>query len=286
MAAAPVKLHVTEAGSGSPALVFLHYMGGSGRTWTEVIDRLSGAQRCIAPDLRGWGASPQDCDQFGLEAMADDVAAMIEDLGLAEYVLVGHSMGGKISQMLAGRRPPGLVGLVLVAPAPPTPLNVPAESRQVALERYQSREGMREVFPILAERPLSPEVRERVIADTLGAAHGAKQAWFESGMDLDITAAAAATEAPTLVIVGTADQVETEASLRREFGRHLPHATFQVLQGVGHLAPLEAPDEVADTVGEICRSFAENRRSVSRPFLEVGCRARDGEFASDLGKPA
>ena len=273
MAAAPVKLHVTEAGSGSPALVFLHYMGGSGRTWTEVIDRLSGAQRCIAPDLRGWGASPQDCDQFGLEAMADDVAAMIEDLGLAEYVLVGHSMGGKISQMLAGRRPPGLVGLVLVAPAPPTPLNVPAESRQVALERYQSREGMREVFPILAERPLSPEVRERVIADTLGAAHGAKQAWFESGMDLDITAAAAATEAPTLVIVGTADQVETEASLRREFGRHLPHATFQILQGVGHLAPLEAPDEVADMVGEICRSFAENRRSVSRSFLEVGCRS-------------
>ncbi len=286
MAAAPVKLHVTEAGSGSPALVFIHYMGGSGRTWTEVIDRLSGAHRCIAPDLRGWGASPRDCDQFGLEAMADDVAAMIEDFGLAEYVLVGHSMGGKISQMLAGRRPPGLVGLVLVAPAPPTPLNVPSESRQVALERYQSREGMREVFPILAERPLSPEVRERVIADTLGAAHGAKQAWFESGMDLDITAAAAATEAPTLVIVGTADQVETEASLRREFGRHLPHATFQVLQGVGHLAPLEAPDEVADMVGEICRSFAENRRSVSRSFLEVGCRARDGEFASDLGKPA
>ncbi len=248
MAEEPVRLHVTEAGSGSPALVFLHYMGGSGRTWTEVIDRLSGAQRCIASDLRGWGASPQDCSQFGLEAMADDVAAMVEDLGLAEYVLIGHSMGGKISQMLAGRRPPGLFGLVLVAPAPPTPLNVPAAFRQVALERYQSFGGMQEVFPILTERPLSPEIRAMVIADTLGAALGAKRGWFEPGMDLDITAAVAAIEAPTLVMVGMADQVETEASLRRAFGSHLQHAKFHILQGVGHLAPLEAPDEVADTI--------------------------------------
>ncbi len=248
MTGSPLKLHVTDSGRGNPTLVFLHYMGGSGRTWAAVIDLLAVTHRCVAPDLRGWGSSPKDADTYGLEAMADDIAALITDLGLTEYVLVGHSMGGKISQMLAGSRPPGLVGLVLVAPAPPTSLVVPAEFRQASLARYQSRDGMQEVFPILAERPLAPEVRERVIADTLGGALAAKQAWFESGMDLDITPAAAAIEVPTLIIVGSADQVETEASLRREIGQHVPQAAFESLPGIGHLALLEAPDEVADAI--------------------------------------
>ena len=248
MIPAPLKLHVTEAGSGSPALIFLHYMGGSGRTWVSVIERLSAAHRCVAPDLRGWGSSPRDSEAYGLETMAEDIAALVIDFDLAEYVLVGHSMGGKISQILAGRRPAGLEGIVLVAPAPPTPLTVSSEFRREALERYQSRDRMQEVFPILTERPLTPEIREQVIADTLAGVLAAKQSWFGEGMELDITEAASAIEVPTLVIVGGADQVETETSLRREFERYVPQAVFKILPGVGHLSPLEAPDEVADAI--------------------------------------
>jgi 3-oxoadipate enol-lactonase len=50
-------LHVEEAGDGMPALVFLHYWGGSSRTWHPVIERLSGSARCVAIDHSGWGQS-------------------------------------------------------------------------------------------------------------------------------------------------------------------------------------------------------------------------------------
>lgn len=47
-------IQVVEAGAGDPALVFLHYWGGSSRTWQDVIDQLGGRPRSIALDQRGW----------------------------------------------------------------------------------------------------------------------------------------------------------------------------------------------------------------------------------------
>ena len=80
-------LRIAEGGTGEPALVFLHYWGGS-----------------VATDGR-----------YALADMADDVESVVRTLDLRRYVLVGHSMGGKVAQIVAKRQPPGLAGLVLVA---------------------------------------------------------------------------------------------------------------------------------------------------------------------------
>jgi len=74
--------------------------------------------------------------------MADDADAVVRTLGLTRYVLVGHSMGGKVAQIIAARRPEGLAGVVLVAPAPPTPMPMPEAQRASMLESYGSREGV------------------------------------------------------------------------------------------------------------------------------------------------
>ena len=114
-----LDFHVRDIGDKQPALVLLHYWGGTGRTWDLVIRELAGRHRCVAPDLRGWGMSDKKADGYDLHTQADDVAALIASLELPQYVLIGQSMGGKIAQILASRRPKGLKGLVLVAPAPP-----------------------------------------------------------------------------------------------------------------------------------------------------------------------
>jgi pimeloyl-ACP methyl ester carboxylesterase len=47
-------IRISESGSGEPACVFLHYWGGSKRTWDEVIERIDGRARCVTVDQRGW----------------------------------------------------------------------------------------------------------------------------------------------------------------------------------------------------------------------------------------
>lgn len=93
-------IQLTESGAGKSALVFLHYWGGSSRTWRGVTDRLGGWPCCVALDQRGWGGSVATDGRYDLAAMADDAEAVVHALGLTRYVLVGHSMGGKV---LAGR---------------------------------------------------------------------------------------------------------------------------------------------------------------------------------------
>jgi pimeloyl-ACP methyl ester carboxylesterase len=179
-----------------------------------VIDRLVGRPRSIAVDQRGWGGSIATDGRYDLGAMADDAESVARALGLSRYVLVGHSMGGKVAQIVAKRRPDGLVGLVLVAPAPPTPMPVPEAQRAAMLDSYSSREGVQQALSALAGGPLSPKHREQVIEDTLRGAPAAKRAWTEHNMIEDVSAGLPAVTLPVMVVIGDLDQVEHELVAR------------------------------------------------------------------------
>ena len=116
---------------------------------------------------------------------------------------------------------------------------------------YEAREGVETVIGILSARPLSDEHRDQVVEDTLRGAPDAKRARAERGMAADISEQASRIEVPVRVIVGAADNVESEDSLRAAFGNVLPKAEFIVLPGVGHLAPLEATAEVVGAIRSV-----------------------------------
>src|SRR5882724_3000557 len=239
---------IRDIGSNDPALVFIHYWGGTGRSWDLVAKPLSERHRCVAPDLRGWGESDKTATDYDLRTQADDVAAIIQSLGLSRYILVGQSMGGKIAQILGSRRPKGLKGLVLVAPAPPTPLGAPKEQRDGMLASYQTATGVEAALSILTARQLSPKLRQQVVDDSIGGAPAAKSAWTQAGMTLDVTDLVGKIDVPTTVIIGDADKVETEPLLRRELVPRISGTEFIVLPGVGHLSPLEAPSDLAAAI--------------------------------------
>jgi len=245
-----LDLYAEDRGEGAPTLVFIHYWGGSSRTWSEVIGLLADRFRCIALDLRGWGKSDRHAQDYSLSAQASDVEHVIEAFDVEDFVLVGHSMGGKIAQILAARRPRGLRALILVAPAPPTPILIPDEQKRGMLDSYATPDGVRDALQVLTHRQLSDDQRRQVTEDTVGGAEGAKIAWVSQGMALDISEQTAAISAPACIIVGSADQVESEAVLRQKLLALVPRARFEILEGVGHLSPLEAPGSVADAISD------------------------------------
>jgi pimeloyl-ACP methyl ester carboxylesterase len=110
------RLPVWTQACESPTLVFLHLWGGSHRTFAPVIARLTSGCAAVSYDHRGWGAARDLPGPYGLSDLADDALAVIAGLGISRYVLVGHSMGGKVAQLAAARRPKGLATLALIAP--------------------------------------------------------------------------------------------------------------------------------------------------------------------------
>jgi pimeloyl-ACP methyl ester carboxylesterase len=247
----PVRIQTGEP----TALVFLHYWGGSHRTFAPVIARLTRGFTVVSYDQRGWGESRELPGPYGLGQLADDALDVVRGLGIRRYVLVGHSMGGKVAQMVAARRPDGLSGLALVAPAPPRPV-VDAQAAEALSHAYDSGETAGFVLDnVLTSRPLPPDLREQVLADSLAAATEARREWPLHGITEDITAAAKAIEVPVLVLAGEHDRVEPPASLEANLLPYIPGARMTVIAGTGHLSPLEAPDQLANLIDEFVTSL-------------------------------
>jgi len=265
------RIHVKQQGSGELALVFLHYYGGSSRTWDGVASELSGRYRIVATDHRGWGDSEAPADGYRIADLAADAEGVIAALGLQRYVLVGHSMGGKVAQLMASRRPAGLEGLVLVAPSPPAPMVLSEEQRATLSGAYQSRESVEFVIDhVLTAKPLDAALREQVIEDSLKAAPQAKAAWPNVAMAEDITEAVASVDVPTIVISGELDQVDRVATLQAELLPRIPHAAMHILPGTGHLSPLEAPVDVARVIARLAGAIESNAVVCGTPEQVAG----------------
>ena len=251
-----IHIEVNDQGSGTPVIVFLHYWGGSSRTWNDVIAALPNSYRTVALDHRGWGNSDAPANGYALADFADDAQGVIESLNLGKFVLVGHSMGGKIAQLLAARRPEGLAGLVMVAPSPPVPLVLPAEVRAQMEVVYESRASVEmSIDHMLTAKTLSPEHREQVIEDSLRGAPQAKAAWPLHASHEDITREVATINAPAIVIAGELDRVDSVETLQTKLLPYIPHARIHVVPGTGHLSPLESPVEVARLVENFVESL-------------------------------
>ncbi|AXH98200.1 alpha/beta hydrolase [Ornithinimicrobium avium] len=100
-------------GPAPPTVLAVHGITASHVGWAELARQLPGV-RIVAPDLRGRGRSRDLPAPYGMPTHADDVAAVLDHLGAGPVVVVGHSMGGFVSLVLADRHPDTVSSLVLV----------------------------------------------------------------------------------------------------------------------------------------------------------------------------
>jgi pimeloyl-ACP methyl ester carboxylesterase len=94
-------------------LVGIHGITANHLSWSLVADALPGV-RVVAPDLRGRGRSGELPGPYGMAGHADDVARMMDGLGIERAVVAGHSMGGFVAVWLAARHPDRVERLVLI----------------------------------------------------------------------------------------------------------------------------------------------------------------------------
>lgn len=243
-----IQLNVIEQGSGPLTLVLLHYFGGSAMEWQSVMAQLSDRYRCIAIDLRGHGDSDSPETGYSVDDMADDVAAVLREKNTVSFVLIGHSMSGKVAMALAARQPSGLQSLLLLSPSPPLPEPIPDEDRQKMLRTYGQREAAEDTFRQITEKPLPEAAHAQIVADNLRTANVAWNAWLLEGSKENIAGQMPFITVPVHLLVGTNDRAVKPGVSETMTMPYLPTATFETVAGAGHLLPWETPDTVVDFI--------------------------------------
>lgn len=238
-----------DRGSG-PAVVLLHPFPFSRLIWSGVGDALAARHRVIAVDARGFGESPLPGGRASIAELGDDLAALLDELGVARAAVLGMSMGGYTALAFAAQHPQRLAALVLCdtrADADPPPMRA---ARDGALARIRDL-GVPAYLPGSIPRLLSPGAPPALCAHLLARAE-ARAASLISGIEAlrdrpDRTGDLAALRCPTLIVRGAQDQV-TPLEPMQALARGITGARFVELPGSGHLSHVEAPGPFLDAV--------------------------------------
>lgn len=242
------RVHYLDEGEGEPALVLLHAFPLHAGMWAPQIQGLAQGTRVVAPDLLGFGATdaPEDPTAYSVEVWADQVAGLLDHLGLGRVVLGGLSMGGYAAFAFVRRHRARLAGLVLADTRPGADTAEVAQRRQDQTRQVSERgtgELRESMLPgLLGEhtRRHHPEVVASVRALSDNSAAGVIGGLAAMRRRPDATPDLAGIDAPTLVMVGAQDTL-SPPEVVRAMHEAIPGSTLAVLPGAGHLANLEAP---------------------------------------------
>ena len=235
-----------------PAVVLVHGFAGSTHDWEPAaIPRLAATHRVVAVDLLGMGFSARDDDlAYGWGPWADQVADVMDALGVPTASLVGQGLGGAVASIVAGERAERVERLVLVAPLVPL-----EQSERPWLFKLLEIPGAGELVLGTADRlPTLPGFD--AVWDARAAAafrrrgtRSALLAYVRHGRDTPRLASAyRRIRAPTLVVHGTADDVVPWAAVRRSVTA-IDGVTVLPIDGARHWLLRDAPDRVLGAVG-------------------------------------
>lgn len=240
---------VASAGESGPAVVLSGSFGIDWRMWEPVMERLAVGRRVFAYNLRGHGAAAGSPRPFTMSTMADDVVALMDNLGLETAHVVGLSMGGGVAQELAVRNPERVDSLALLGTT---------DYPFTEAFRFRARSAEIDGIPAQLEPTLTRWFTPAALAaNTWGVRYARERilrfsaedwvAAWNAFADMDVQGKLADFGKPVLVLSGEKDASCTP-EIMSGIAERIPGSTFQVLPGTPHQQTLEQPELVAEAL--------------------------------------
>ncbi len=266
------SLHALEWSDAGVPFVLLHGFGNDAHVWDDFAPAVAPYYRTLAFDLRGHGDSDRDPElRYDHESMARDVAAATGALEIRRFVLVGHSMGGRVAMRVAGKHPDRLAGLVIVDAGPELDLRgvtrirldatAKADPSFASSEEYERTLSL--AYPLARPAALARMARHGLRARPDGrlepktdpaffTAFGREGPEAAARRSAEETAvlweALARTPCPTLVVRGAASDVLSADVADRMAEEVLPRGSLAVVPQAGHSVMIDNPDAFRDAV--------------------------------------
>jgi 3-oxoadipate enol-lactonase len=254
-----VGLRCELTGKGDHTVVLVHEMGGSLESWDDVAPRLAQSRRVLRYDTRGAGLSQKVRGELGLDTMADDIAGLLDALGIGGKVaLAGIAVGGAIALHFAARHPARASAVVVGSPA----TGIAPDRRAAALERVATVEtaGMAIAVEDSMRNAYAPELRgdtrrfERLRARWLGNDPASYATIYRMLAGADMQDELTRLSCPVLVIGGSLDRVRPPP-LAEAVAKAIPGARYVELR-TGHYMAVQTPELISDCIDEFLRSVS------------------------------
>lgn len=245
-----ISIHYRDTGGDAFPVVLAHGYTGNSRNWALTVPALRDRFRVVSNDHRGHGMSdkPPLPEDHSLTQMADDLYQLLRHLGIDKCYLVGHSMGGMISQLMTIAHAEVVQALVLVDTAADVP-NLIRKARyeeRLALVKIAEEEGMEAVFERQLQASVDPRIRdnpqflaiwrEQFLLTSAQAYIGGAREMASRGSVLDKLRDL---RMPALVICGANDEPFLESS--QAMHEAIPGSEYVIIQGAGHTPQIETP---------------------------------------------
>jgi 3-oxoadipate enol-lactonase len=252
-----VALRYELHGKGDRTLVLVHEMGGSLESWDEIVPRFAGSRRVLRYDTRGAGMSQKVRGELGIDTMADDIAALLDALGIAGNVaLAGIAVGGAIALHFAARYPERTSAVVVGSPA----TGIAPDRRAAALERVAKIEagGMAFAVENAMQNGYAPELRgdirrfERFRARWLGNDPQSYATIWRMLAGTDMQGELTRLRCPVLVIGGSLDRVRPPP-FAQEVAKAIPGARYMEVR-TGHYMAVQTPGLISDCIDDFLRT--------------------------------
>jgi len=256
------QIHLRDEGnSNAPAMVLLHGHSEDLHTWNPLMQRLVEDFRVVRFDLRRHGLTgPAPDNEYTIESYVSDLSMVIEHLGIDNFVLVGHSMGGRISVKFTMENREKVNRLVLLAASGPP--REETDSQPMALRLMRNPLGRTLVKRIWSRNMAKNSLMDMVFDGSLITDAEIDRMWdfsmYPGCMDAMFREYATTWKdfepeevekitTNTLLIWGEEDTV-CPINMGEWYNSQLPNSTFLKLPKIGHNPQLECPDSCLDGI--------------------------------------
>jgi aspartate ammonia-lyase len=259
------RIAYTKLGNG-PAVVFLHGWMCNRGFWTDQILALSRHYTCIAVDFRGHGSSSLPEAPCRMAALANDIHELIAYMEISDGVLVGHSMGGMVAQMIASQAPAWMSALVLVTTiAADTSDQLISKRIAQGAESSPFIQAFDDHFPGWFHEDTDPafvaHTRDEMLRTPDSVALDLVRDYWRFGL----TAKLPHVTVPTLVIGGRADN-SSPASQAHLLADAIPRALLRVID-CGHFPMIERSEELTGILADFLESNLQPPSRIERDLL-------------------
>lgn len=277
---------------GDRTLYFLPGLGFASASAAPLAAALGDQYRVVGIDLPGHGHAPDAVDG-SVQTLADAALKSIEaDADGGPWMLVAHSMGGKVAALVAARvlggraNVFGLAGAILLAPSPTIPEPMDDDKRALMLSWAEngplSEAHARKFIAQNVSKSLGSAAENDAVAQVRQMSPLAWQRWLSEGSREDVSAAVGVIDLPVVVMAGEEDDDLGAAAQPGLLDAVYPRACFVSFAATGHLLPYERPDEVAAEVARFWESTASASPAVARAWGRVIASHRTGVEARAL----